>query len=234
MKKEEKFNSTFSSNNGRVYIINLPNVCPLCGSKIAPIVVGGYNDYLSKKLFVMYYCNGCNKTFISEYLCLNDYATTYKDNYAGVETKYIESYPLSITKECFSEDINKISPRFEKIYNQALESEKRNLDELSGIGYRKALEFLIKDYIKYYNLSGDVSIDVMNLQKCINDYIDDDTIKNLTTACTWLGNDHTHYVVKYNDYTIEDIKKYLYSAISILEGKIRSKDLINSLLHKEQ
>ena len=37
---------------------------------------------------------------------------------------------------------------FLTIYNQSLSAEDNNLDQIAGIGYRKALEFLIKDYLK--------------------------------------------------------------------------------------
>lgn len=55
-------------------------------------------------------------------------------------------YPKDIV---FSDIINEISPGFVKIYNQAHEAEIRLLDDIVGGGYRKALEFLIKDICIY-------------------------------------------------------------------------------------
>jgi len=46
----------------------------------------------------------------------------------------------------FSETIIKVSPAFVEIYNQALAAESQNLTQLVGIGIRKALEFLVKDF----------------------------------------------------------------------------------------
>ena len=47
----------------------------------------------------------------------------------------------------FSQTIKDISPTFESNYNQALCAEQMSLDQICGPGYRKALEYLIKDYL---------------------------------------------------------------------------------------
>jgi hypothetical protein len=45
----------------------------------------------------------------------------------------------------FSAEILKVSEAFVKIYYQAAEAEAAELTEICGVGYRKALEFLIKE-----------------------------------------------------------------------------------------
>jgi hypothetical protein len=46
----------------------------------------------------------------------------------------------------FPEEIGKISKKFIEIYEQAEFAEDKGLDQICGPGFRKALEFLIKDY----------------------------------------------------------------------------------------
>jgi len=47
----------------------------------------------------------------------------------------------------FSNYITDVSPSFADIYNQANAAECYGLDQIAGMGYRKSLEFLIKDYL---------------------------------------------------------------------------------------
>lgn len=228
MKASKEFNSTNLSFNGKRYIIDYPTECPKCGKNIVPSAIGGYNDYDTRKLFIMFYCSGCCETFIGEYKCGDNYEHDFFSGTQCIKTSLVKCYPKNYKKEIFSDEINSISNEFEKIYNQALEAESLGLDSICGMGYRKALEFLIKDYIKNSNLTND-NIDEMSLQKCINEYIDNSTLKTLTTACHWLANDQTHYLIKHEDYSVNDIKKYLHSVVSILEGEIRSKSIIEEL-----
>jgi len=46
------------------------------------------------------------------------------------------------------ETIKSVSPEFYDVYDQAQFAEEMDLKEICGMGYRKALEFLIRDYIK--------------------------------------------------------------------------------------
>jgi hypothetical protein len=45
----------------------------------------------------------------------------------------------------FSEHVQEISANFCCIYNEAHEAEQLGLTQICGVGYRRALEFLIKD-----------------------------------------------------------------------------------------
>lgn len=61
-----------------------------------------------------------------------------------------KSEPISPSCKEFDSEIQEISPSFVKIYNQALAAEELNLSEIAGMGYRKSLEFLIKDFAYLY------------------------------------------------------------------------------------
>ena len=95
------------------------------------------------------------------------------------------------------------------IYNQAFAAEQQNLTEICGVGYRKALEFLIKDFAIKNTPDKKEEIEKKLLGKCIADYIDDNRIKSVAKRAVWLGNDETHYVRKWEGKNLSDMKKLI-------------------------
>ena len=49
----------------------------------------------------------------------------------------------------------------------------------------------------------------MMLSPCIQNYIDNQRIKNLATASAWIGNDETHYARKHEDYNVKDLLAFI-------------------------
>jgi len=54
---------------------------------------------------------------------------------------------LKNAEKAFPKEVEKYSRNFTIIYNQAFTAEINRLTEICGLGYRKAFEFLIKDYL---------------------------------------------------------------------------------------
>ena len=80
---------------------------------------------------------------------------------------------------------------------------------IAGPGYRKALEFLVKDYLCHSIPDKADKIKQLQLGLCIETYVDHDKIKQMAKRAAWLGNDETHYVRKWEDKDLEDLKKTL-------------------------
>lgn len=117
--------------------------------------------------------------------------------------------------------IAKLSPKFVSIYSQAFEAESKGLDELSGMGYRKALEFLIKDFLihKYPDKKTDIERNVLG--KVIGDYFGEfPRLQKLAKAANWIGTDATHFVPKYADQDIQAMKNYIYAAQTFISGDL--------------
>jgi len=130
--------------NGKELIVSyelIPDVCPLCHHAIVPKLVGsayaGY--YPLGMLQIIYQCTkrDCERVFIAGYKTLND---TGKVHHWKIITP-IEPEPVQ-----FSQDIYNASAMFTAVYSQAIASEAHNLTELTGIGFRKSLEYLVKDF----------------------------------------------------------------------------------------
>jgi hypothetical protein len=163
--------------------------CPCCGSQVTPKYLCSHGN--SGVIFSQCPVSGCDEFFL------------LKEHGRGLEI--LPNHQLA--KQTFSEIINSVSPSFGKIYNEAFAAEQMNLMEICGVGYRKALEFLIKDYaIQGKDEQIVDKIKRMLLAKCIDDYVDDAMVKAVAKRAVWLGNDETHYVRKWEEKDVHDLK----------------------------
>jgi hypothetical protein len=131
----------------------------------------------------------------------------------------------------FNDIIRNLSPSFVKIYNQAYAAQQLGLNEICGTGYRKALEFLIKDYI-ISNLSDEKQVELIQrkpLMPCIENDVQEDRIKLVAKRATWLGNDETHYVRKWEDKDINEMISIIDLTIHWIESEIATKRLLEEM-----
>ena len=186
-------------------------VCPCCGIATSPTFLDGfitvhpdikYNLYS----YIILYCTNCKSIYAARYI-----------SNRNINNLCLESvFPKTARGISFSENINKLSPKVVSLYNQANEAETRNeIKGLAGIGHRKALEFLIKDYlIKFYHQDTE-TIKKMELGNCVNKL--PEKIQSIAKASIWIGNDETHYFRKNPEYDIEDLRKFIDCFIHFIE-----------------
>lgn len=201
------------TNNERICYETV-NKCPICNSSIAPVEKSKFFNSDSKMYFFMFECPACNKGFITHYNYTNE--RKIKNNISYNMLKLVNSYPRVPELHQFDENIKKLSSNFCEIFNQAYVAEQMNLNEIAGIGYRKALEFLIKDYCIDKNKEQEEKIKKEPLSQVITNYILSDKIKNLAKASIWIGNDETHYVRKYEDKDIKDLKRFISATVAYI------------------
>lgn len=185
-----------------------PSECPLCKHKIKPDKLFDQTfqtEDRSYRLAFLYLCHHCYQVYTALHQCTLSSAS----NMHTFKSKMLYIGPSRFTPYEFEEPIRQLSPQFDKIYNQALAAENYDLDEIAGIGYRKALEFLVKDFCIHLHPSEDETIKAKPLSRCINEYIDNQQIKNLAERATWIGNDETHYVRKIENRDITDMKNFI-------------------------
>jgi hypothetical protein len=119
-------------------------------------------------------------------------------------------------KEIASGEIMDVSTKFVEIYGQAQQAEQIGLNEICGMGYRKAIEMLIIDFILYkdtktVNPKG-LTAECLpkNLGEKITTYFSDmPDFKACAERATWLGNDETHYFKRHSDFNVDDMKKLI-------------------------
>lgn len=187
-------------------IVDIPNKCVHCGNLMSPVVYYAYSPYSYSELmqsFALFV--QCTDSDCSKYYALEYRYDPSSSNYYLVPYKYRPKINISLP-----ENIEKVSPDFVTIYEEATKAESEGLNQISGVGYRKAVEFLIKDYSIRNNPDEVTKIKSMPLNQVINKYLSGfPKIQSLATAATWLGNDETHYVRTHTDKDIEDLKKFI-------------------------
>ncbi|MEQ3038957.1 hypothetical protein [Thomasclavelia ramosa] len=197
--------------------------CPICGKQISPKFKYAYLSHYAKSLKAhdvisnsqvnaLYECPDCHNGILVYYKVLCDlqipkYGKEYVvSNWKTFTIKSI--FPTAIAQFPYNDIISKVSSRFKDIYVQSLQAKLDGKNELVGIGYRKSIEFLIKDYLLHIKHEKSVKIPNLPLGECIK-LIDSPKIQTLAKASTWLGNDETHYVRKHTDKDICDLEKFL-------------------------
>lgn len=184
-----------------------PDTCPNCHMGINPLKIGAnlirYEDHAVYIIEVIYRCprHECNRAFIAAYRQENIRGRRYDGEY-----HLFEVLPCTVRKEEKPEEITSVSPEYVNILQQSIAAEIHGLDMIAGCGYRKALEFLIKDYIVQKELADPETIQRAFLGTCIEKYIDDAKIKKCAQRAAWLGNDEVHYMRKWGEKDIEDLK----------------------------
>lgn len=209
--------------------------CPCCHKISNPKKISGHLD-TNNQATIFLYCRLCQNSFS---LVFNNQVISLSNDEVGGYTKehsISSAYPIIVNKTTFPESINALSSDFVELFNQASVSEQYNCDKIAGAGYRKALEFLIKDY-SISQLDEQSNIDQvkkMALNQCIENYIDHPRIKSIAKRAAWLGNDETHYERKYSNVDIKTFKTLIHLAVTWISLDIESKELEDIIPHPSQ
>lgn len=209
-----------SGNHRSISIQRIAIKCPFCKMHMIPqfmyLCIQGQDKY---NVFCQCTNPECEHSFVSEYrLFKSEYVFTCTAPNASMEIK------------SFSEIIQGISPSFCEIYNQAYAAQQMNLFQICGVGYRKALEFLIKDYVM--SLVGeDEKAGIMrkNLSQCINENINNQNIKSVAERAVWIGNDETHYMRKWETKDVGDLTVLIELTIHWIESEVETKRILEEM-----
>lgn len=197
-----------------------PESCPLCHYAISPKLAGNscYRDNRNlRHLVILYTCTHCFRPFVVHF-------TDNNPSDPRIDPQLDYCAPKLFSAQEFEKNVRDLSPQFVKIYNQALEAECRQLDEIAGIGYRKALEFLVKDYCKHKAPEKGDEIERLPLGKCIADLIAQPSINVLASRAVWIGNDETHYTRKLEGRDISDMKTFIHALVHYIGMELTVED----------
>jgi len=175
----------------------IPNTCPLCHRDVN-ITAHKYVKWTDDWAEIVYDCPNrrCGRLFIAHYRLFSG---------IGPQLEWLQ--PIEISIRGISEVIRKISSDFAETYTQSERARQSGLSQICGPGFRKAFEFLIKDYAKHVatqdeekkkiekSFSGDV----------VENYIGDVRVKEMAKRALWLGNDESHYLRKWKDHDVADL-----------------------------
>ena len=192
--------------------------CPLCHVAINPNTLHAYFPNGKERLSVIYHCPSCDNLFLATYGSpaeISDFNGPLRTWYRTV-LRVSPKEPELIT---FSDAIQTLSPDFCVIFNQASTAEASGLDDICGPGYRKALEFLVKDYLCEKMPEEAEHIQKEPLVASVR-RIDDPRIRTLAERSVWLGNDETHYVRKHENLDLTDMKSFITAMLSYIEMEL--------------
>lgn len=195
--------------------LKISNQCIHCHTIIEPIhLLTTKVDNIKKTFALIMQCPSCKKYLLFPYQKDWDeaYLLTYDYN----------NIPLDMY---IPDQIIEKFPKFVEIYEQSLKAEAFGLNDISGVGYRKALEFLIKDFVINILEYNSDEISSLTLANTIRK-IENPQINNLATATTWIGNDQTHYERRYEDKDIQDMKMFLKALINFISYELTLKEAL--------
>jgi hypothetical protein len=200
----------------------IQDFCPLCHSSIKPVYRYAWVD--KRGLQAVFECpnENCKKLFISYYRI----STTDERSTLETEYYYSSSEPIRVKGKAFSETITKISAQFCEVYNEAQIAEQRRLRNICSAGYRRALEFLIKDYLIHEKKDEKEEIENKSLFDCIEQYVDDSRIKECAKMAAWLSDGETHYYRKWGDKDLNDLRVIIDLTVNWIESENLAKKII--------
>lgn len=192
-----------------IFDIDKPNVCPLCKQSGDHSVIGKNINRESEIVSITLECTMCYEIFFAKYIVI-----TEKERFSYTSTPIVTHmtsvHPLEKIESNLPDEMNSLYPEFEEIYNQAMMAQSQGLHLITGIAFRKSLEFLVKLYLIESSPNEEESIKKETLGKSIT-RINYPVIQKLAKAATWLGNDEAHFVRKHIDYDVSDMKKFILS-----------------------
>lgn len=204
--------------------MHIPRKCPHCN-------YSGIQTQLSKTASFRSYENEEVEVIVSR--CENCRRATAYNLFFTSGGSYLRtelvSPIFSPENMTFPKSIEKMSPPFIKTYSQASTAEEIGLSQIAGMGYRKALEYLVTDFVLTNKLvTKDESVK-LPLSKLIKK-LPEESIRELALASAWIGNDETHYYRQNPEFQVADIKEWIRAMINYIEMKAsikRAHNLVN-------
>ena len=208
--------------DGKLDVDRHPDKCPICDFNVQPTEVGGFLigniNKRGARIEMAFRCTRteCSCIFIARYTKDLDF------NSARPTGDFLLRYtaPKTPTKVTLPAEIQELSPNTVTVYSQAAAAEAYELDLIAGGGYRKALEFLIKDYCCSVHHKDCEKIKKMQLGPVISKYVDSERIRQCAKLASWLGNDEVHYLQRWREKDLEDLKALFKLTIHWIESDL--------------
>jgi hypothetical protein len=207
-----------------LHVNTLPDQCPICHQGIKGIDPGW--KHIAKggvRLEMCFICprDSCNHVFLGRYV------RSERSGFFDLR-RWLPAEPQDSVQP---DEIQTISPTFCSIFNEAQKAEALGLLLISGPGYRKSLEFLIKDYLTSLQSEEASKKEIADkpLMAVIKKYITDKRMLQTAERATWLGNDETHYVRKWEDKDLQDMKKLMRLTIFWIQSEHLTNEAVASM-----
>lgn len=171
-------------------------------------------------------CPGCKELI----RLLLIHPPTFTEHEAGLSLTALYLYPAPPLETLNNELIASVSPKFGEIYGQTAQAERLGLDQICGMGYRKALEYLIKDYLCYLypERAKEFRGPDFWLSIAIRE-LDDPRLQPIAERASWLGNDETHYERRWAEHDVEHLKLAIRLVANLIDAELIRRQLLESM-----
>lgn len=215
----------------RYVVAETPDACPRChtGLTVEPLIdlhLVSYDDMRGPYAQTVYHCprTECRELFIASYAAEPSHPIGHTD-----QLKLVRIEPHCLQDIDVPEELLEVSPTYAEILQQSTHAEIMGFNQIAGMGYRKALEFLVKDYATKLKPDDSEGIKKRSLMSVIKDYLDSKKVIDCAERAAWLGNDETHYIRRHEDHDIEDLKRLLKLTASWITHDIQTAKYIEQL-----
>jgi hypothetical protein len=200
------------------YAVDVPDECPVCHrhSEVTLIAADAVENGQSVQAVIRCGFQGCRAFFICYY---------------GPKPSpdLVSVRPVKPPENTVPETVAKLSPSFVSIFKEANEAKHLGLKEVAGPGYRKAFEFLIKDYAKALAPGKEKEIEGKFSGAVVEEFVPDLRIQAVAKRCLWLGNDETHYLRRWTEHDIEDLVTLIKLTTNWIEIEQLSKKYVEKM-----
>lgn len=210
-------------------------ICAFFSAIQQPIGINTVQDELS----VVTACPHCSGITVSHFtrVAKNKYILENLSFQLKYTTPKIQS-GNSFSEYKISPEIKEEFPEFISILQQAISAEEYGLDKLAGMGYRKALEFLVTDYLISLKIKDAPKDWLQDPKTTLGKKIEclpNEKLITLAQATAYIGNDETHYSRQHPEHGIDSIKMFLKAILSDIDNErvfIEAQRIINKPKNK--
>lgn len=177
----------------------------------------------------LYGCKFCKESTISFFKFRTYYADIERETFYPEILVVVKQEPQETFSVDIAPSIQDTYQEFTEIFDQAKRAENIGLSHLAGMGYRKAIEFLVTDFLKDYPTDESVTKEWLEnpktqLSQKVSKLPSSKLIRT-AKAVTSLGNDETHYTIRHPNYNLQHMKRFISLLLKEIESEHIYKDV---------
>lgn len=204
---------------GQVTIDRRPDMCPICHTRITPnVMTGGIAGRIyDGNLTIVFVCpsDSCREYFLGYYEKRN------------AQYGFLTCRPKETAVPSLPDFVTNISANYCEMFRECYRAEAEGLHQVAGFGYRKALEFLIKDYLVSRRPEDRAAIEATPLATCIETYVGDANVRDVGRRAVWLGKDESQRT--WMDKELRDLKSVLELVLRWIETEYLTAELLKTM-----
>jgi endogenous inhibitor of DNA gyrase (YacG/DUF329 family) len=203
--------------NTNDFVLKIPSRCPHCGKYVQFNIVSSYK--YDNEVAITLRCPYCSKISFT-----NGNKFESRNQYGGsnftCDCKPL--YPPMKFKNEFPIKIQELSPKFVTIYEQAMQAKLDGYNEICGMGFRKAAEQLVYDYLLNFQKENEAKL---NKNRFIDNLrlLDNEHAKISANVVRIAGNSEVH-LLKDMNFNIDDMIKCINILVQFLNLNLEVKE----------